>query len=296
MRQFESLPVTKNIERENLNSLEKRMGTIKRLVRSFPTYKSLILAFITSTAPGVQAQFVGGQMGSQATTVEQSSITTENRETAETAPKKIDDQEFKSVVAEIEAQMNIIGSVIPENSLYTEEFAHKNINGEQTLTQKSTGSLPESANNVFIGTERISTSISLQTGFQQTGFQINTMNGIKSVFYMYPGTEGDILEGKKIETRGVGSTRAEALQNALEESILLFGLDVRADNVLENRDSKEAQNLPSELFVDTTSTKGLSYITEFSVIHGGETVNTFGITEYSVTIEVQGGQLIPQKL
>jgi len=291
MRQFESLPVTKSIEGKSLNSLEKRMGTIKRLTQKFPTYKSLILAFITSTAPGVQSQFVGGQMGSQATTVEQSSITTENRETAETALKKIDDQGFKSVVAEIGTQMNIIGSVISKNSLYTEEFTHENINGGQTLTQKSTGSLPESANNVFIGTERISTSISLQTGFE-----INTMNGIKSVFYMYPGTEGDILVGKKIETQGVGSTRAEALQNALEESVLLFGLEVRADSVLENRDSKEAQNLPSELFVDTTSTKGLSYITEFSVIHGGETVNTFGVTEYSVTIEVQGGQLIPQKL
>jgi len=291
MQQFESLPVTKSVERESLNSLEKRMDTIKRLVQRFPTYKSLILAFITSTAPGVQAQFVGGQMGSQATTFEQSSITAENRETAETALKNIDDQGFKSVVAGIEDKVDIIGSVIPENSLYTEEFTHKDINGGKTLTQKSTGSLPESANNVFIGTERISTSISLQTGFQ-----INTMNGIKSVFYMYPGIEGDILEGKKIKMQGVGSTRAEALQNALEESILFFGLEVKTDNVLKNRDSKDAQNSSSELFVDATSTKGLSYITEFSVIHGGETVNNFGATEHSVTIEVRGGQLIPQKL
>lgn len=297
MPKFESFaPKVENLESDVETSLEKRKSVIEKLTNKFPKLRSLILAFITTTVALSAPELAQANEPVQGTKIEQKASRTEEG-TVETALKKIDDQQFKDIVEKIKTEMALFNSDIPTNSLYGENWEYTTVNNGVTQKENKIGSLPESAQNVFINSEHMLGQCT-KDGVSDGKRIANTMDSTKSLFYILPTEKGTIIEGGKIELEGIGRTRSEALQNALENSVSFLGVDVASATELNDKieDGKKAS-------FETTLTKTIKtgsrhFVKEYKIIKveqgKGKIIGGDG-QEYHVTVEITGGQFIPEK-
>ena len=290
MSKFESFtPTVESSEDKNEISLEQRKSIIENVINKFPRLRSLVLAFITTTTVMSAPESAEPAVPVQGTKIEQKALRTDV-ETAEMALEKVSDQEFKDTVNKIEAEMKDVGSNIPTNSLYSEIWKSTCINGGATFNEKKSGSLPESAQHVFIGAEHMSGI------YTHDGAIANMFDGTKSSFYVSPTENGSIVEGGKIEIEGIGSTRGEALQNALEHSVMFLGEEVTSNTELHDKNVDDGKDSSAESsLTEVIKTGGKHFITEYKIVKGKEVKDGRGDKEYRVTVEIQGGTFTPEK-
>lgn len=263
------------------SELDERGRVIERLTSKFPRFKSLIMAFITTTASLSAPELIEADAGT---------------ETATQAMEKITDQEFKESVNKIENLMALVGSNIPTNSVYSEIWGCKEINRGVTIDEIPKGELPESAQNVFIGHQQLSGNVigMLKNGEKDTA---NIMDATKSVFYISPAEGGSIIEGGATEIKGVGHTRSEALQNALENAAGFLGETVSSNSELVDKTSDNGSDSHiNNSFTEVIQVNSHQFISEYRIINGEETNDgNVNNNEYHVTIEIKGGTFTPEK-
>ena len=309
MSKFESFaPKVENPESEAETSLEKRKSVIEKLTNKFPKLRSLVLAFVTTTAALSAPELAQTNEPVQGTKIEQKASRPE--ETAEAALEKISDQKFKDVVQKLKDEMALIGVNVPTNSLYSEVSESMSVNNGNTFNENKIGNLPESAQNVFINSEHVS-GYSSQDKHNGDNGSANMMDGIKSVFYVSPVEKGSIIEGGKIEIKGFGHTRSEALQNALEDGAKFLEVEIASNTTLDDKMEDRGDKSSFETTLTSTIKSGSKhFVKEYKIINdeqpkgekysdGGHRVYGSGFygdnQEHRVTIEITGGQFTPEK-
>jgi hypothetical protein len=190
--------------------------------------------------------------------------------------------------------MTSVGSNIPTNSIYNEVWKCMEVNKGVTASEKKNGSLPESAQNIFISSEYASGMLS-EDKIQDGKSGANMMDGTKSAFYISPTEKGTIIEGGKVQIVGIGSTRAEALQNALEHSVMFLGEEVTSNTKLNDRMEDSGNPLSKTILTETIKTGGKHFIREYKIVKGENAQGGTDNKEYRITVEVQGGQFTPEK-
>ncbi|MCX6716471.1 MAG: hypothetical protein NTV72_00925 [Candidatus Taylorbacteria bacterium] len=270
MSNFESFPPAESREK----------GVVDGLLNKFPKLKTLILAFATAASVMSAPELTKAEVG-----------------TAEAALEKINDKDFKDVVKKIESEMFMVGSNIPTNSTYKEVWNCIEVNKGATFSEKKDGVLPESAENVSISSECMSGMIS-KDGAEGGESIANMMDGTASAFSITPVEieKGTVIEGGKVEIDGIGSTRVEALQNALEHSVMFLGEEVETDKEL-NTETKDTDHSASTktAFNEIVKRGGKHFIQGYKIVKGEEVDGGAGKKEYKVTVEVRGGQFTPEK-
>ena len=295
MPKFESFAPVESQKNEVETSLENRKGVIEKLTSKFPRLRPLVLAFITSTAALTAPELAGSYEPAQEAKIEHKAT----RETAEAALEKISDQAFKDAVKKIEDEMASIGSNMPTNSIYSEVWKSVEVNHGATVNEKKNGSLPESAQNIFISSEHASGMLS-KDGRENGKSIANMMDGTKSAFYISPTEKGTIVEGGKVQIEGIGLSRTEALQNALEHSVMFLGEEVTTNTELNERMEDSDNPSSKTILTETIKTGGKHFVKEYKIKKVEQGKGTIMVTggdgkEYHVTVEITGGQFTPEK-
>lgn len=290
MPKFESFaPQAENLEEAEVEtSFKERKSVIEKLTNKFPKLRSLVLAFITTTAAMSAPEFVQSHEPVEGTKMEQKA---DEQETAEAALEKITDQDFKNIVEKIGKETDSFGSEAPKNSLYGETLDYTELNRGVTLKESKKGTVPESARNVFVNYELASGE---STKVSSSG--ANIFSRTKSSFYIAPAEKGSAVEGGKIEMQGIGSTRSEALQNALENSVNFLGISVDTGTSLDEQAIDSDKPSFESTLTTKTKTGGRHFISEYRIVRGEEVKEGMGKKgEYKVIVEITGGQFVPEK-
>ena len=128
----------------------------------------------------------------------------------------------------------------------------------------------------------------------------NMMDGTKSAFYISPTEKGTIVEGGKVQIEGIGLSRTEALQNALEHSVMFLGEEVTTNTELNERMEDSDNPSSKTILTETIKTGGKHFVKEYKIKKVEQGKGTIMVTggdgkEYHVTVEITGGQFTPEK-
>jgi len=292
MSKFESFsPVVESLEDKKGMSLEQRKSVIEKVINKYPRLRSLVLAFMTTTATMSAPELVEPGIPVQGVRMEQKdSSNSLGIEATDLALEKIDDVKFRQIVDKIRDEMKTVGSNIPKNSVYSELWQSSSVNDDASFAEKNTGDLPESAQHVLIGSEHLSGT------YTHDGAVVNVYSGTKTSFYVSPVEGGTVTEGGKVEMLGIGSTRGKALQNALENSVKFLGEEVTSNTDLDDKIVDNDTNPSAEsTFTEVIKVESNHYVTGYKIVKGEEVKDGKRDHEYRVVVEVRGGTFTPGK-
>lgn len=260
---------------------EPRFNAIRRLTNKSPKLASLALAFIgtMSTLQGMAKEVESMDLNNKGHLIEYALENT--------------NQEFKEEAQKLLADVWIVGSSMPEDSLYTSASTLETVNEASNWTEKMDGQLPGSAHNIYVGSEGITGTL-VQSEIIEDTDTFNSLVANRSVFYVSP---GDIdVGGEKgidIASQGFGSTQDEALQNALEDAVRQLELTVDTEIQSSEKSAWQNDNFANEDTIkQKTHVSTRHFVEGYTVTDAQEIVNDQGEKEYKVSVDIHGAHSI----
>lgn len=295
MSSFESFaPKPTREESAPSSAFEQRGVALENLAKKFPKFKSLMMTFVLTTAAFSAPEFLRASEPTPETEGEQE----------DTVSEKVTHEELKSAFSKLWERVDGLGTKVPENPTYLDTLEHLNANSTHTFSDTDSGTLPESAQDIVIGHE-VATVTADHAVTGSTGDSVDLVQGMKSVFYVAPVEGGSITEGGTSQITGFGSTRAEALQNALESAVNFMGVDISSGSKLEDS-SMTGDNVSAaeSALTSHTETKSRHVLKGYKILEdvqpsggvyadGQKSVwsDSLSDTEHRVTVEITGGIL-----
>ena len=308
-------PVAAEQEQEGVNpevgKIESRKNTIQKLMGKFPRLAPLALSFITTTAEmaapelvasgAIASELIGENKPMQKIEVEQKQpsqeIEFEQRRGDGSGWEKIDAakvlEEFRrNVGKEHLSEKPAVFPEVPKKPIYENAWIESAMNGVGPFHEMANGTLPESAENIFINHRMIAGSADAAKG--RNGKETyDTANLTKSSFSVIPSGEGFVVDGEKRRFEGVSDTRSGALQNALEyASVFLGGKRGGAQDSLHKEGEKGKDSSVEDYSLKQNETDDESFVRKYDVIKSEIGADSLGKPQHRVTVDVQGGQFM----
>lgn len=266
------------------NDREGIISTIENLTNRFPKLKALIFTFLTTTAVLTPDISQAHEKISGPTTIEQLD-TNNNSDKIKSYLESLNDHNFREVVEAVQEAVANIGEV-PQGVMYAETMRYDNLNGTEVANGRKFGTLPEFGTNLVITSER--THGQIEKDSYDDG--ANSYSAAQSLFSMTEITDMEIQEGSTVEMGGVGTSQAEALQNALAEAIHNFGIDIKNTTELLNQDAIASQTAIKSTAL--TTAKSQHIISKYHIISSEQVSSDPDKPEFRVTVSVTSGHVL----
>jgi hypothetical protein len=255
------------VERDNAIDVLERLG------QKFPDLKHALLAFLTtaSVIPTPQTAFAEEAPGGPVT--EQQSL--------EEVLSQLKDKRGKDFFMELCQKVDAVDGAIPEGALYGRSYNYAAVNDGFRETEGGSDVLPEEAHNVVVHNHYVDGDCGVFTNAAGKP-EYSTQHVTKRLFYVQPGPEQHHVEGEPFESTGFGSTKGEALRNALEDAAIRIGASVEGALMF----------IGGAVVYDVVYTSNEHFLKEYKVIRVAETKEdqtTAGSVSYEVMIEIVPG-------
>jgi len=280
------------------SALEQRRATLENLTKKFPGLKSIVMAFVLTTAALSAPELAHSNEHTKETNIEQQDV-------HDAAHEEITHQELKSAFQKLWRTIDGVGADVPIDATYRSTLESLSVNGASTVSDEASGTLPDSAQDIVIGHEVATVAADHTTMTNHSA--VDMVEGLKSTFYVSPIEQGSIVEGGTSQVIGFGSTRAEALQNALENAATFMGVDISSDLKSKSASTTGDDSFTAEIASKSHTSANSKHILKGYKIIGDEqpsdgvytdgqksvSSDNLSDSEHRVTVEIIGGTLVP---
>jgi len=284
MPKFESFDSGPQVDyRESSDSFESQRAVLDKLSHKFPKFKSLLTALAVATlALSVPESTKSNDIKSE-TSITQAEVN--DQELIKVALENIDNPSFKDVARSIQAEFDAIELESPEDFLYSQVSDYSGLNDEIVINDVFEGDIPDSAQNISVG---YSFSTSEVINYQDSNLDV--FSRTQFVFDIRSVDEQSSLEPelKRIQLKGFGANKKEAIQNALESAVAFFGIEVESKDEL-------ASGFDGQVTTSTIQNTGRFFVKEYKLVEEDESQDETGLAPYRVVLDIVGAKIDENK-
>lgn len=213
MNTFET-PVSIEMTHESDRSDKDRDGILERLASKYPRLRSLIAAFVITSAGLVSPEIAAAK-----TKPEAPQVISYHLKSPDKALKKIQDPDFKSAFVALREAADGVITEAPIDAIYSYRSRNTTVNKKTALGIEEEGRLSEFGEKVMIEIESFYGRISgVGQNYGRSGFLEAYL--YESSLHISPAGDQELKPGQAFEVDGVGATKEQAVRFALENAVV----------------------------------------------------------------------------